>query len=103
MVDFGFVNYFIGLALQGQPLTVYGAGDQRRSLNYVADAVDGLLRAAVAPQSNGQVFFLSSDRSYTVLEIAETIASVFGTTIKQIPWPHNREIIEIGDAQIRNT
>ena len=38
------VPNFIGQALRGEPLTVYGDGSQTRSFCYVADLVDGIYR-----------------------------------------------------------
>ncbi|MBL4658131.1 MAG: SDR family NAD(P)-dependent oxidoreductase [Flavobacteriales bacterium] len=100
--DFGFMNYFIGLALQGKELNVFGEGEQLRSLLYVDDAVDALILAALSEKSNGEVFLASTDQNYKVREIAEAITSCIGGTIKFVAWPKNREVIEIGDAVISN-
>ena len=100
--DFGFMNYFIGLALQGKELNVFGEGEQLRSLLCVDDAVDALILAALSEKSNGEVFLASTDQNYKVTEIAEAITSCIGGTIKFIPWPKDREVIEIGDAVISN-
>ncbi|HEV8352590.1 MAG TPA: UDP-glucuronic acid decarboxylase family protein [bacterium] len=45
------VPTFIGQALAGEPLTVYGTGLQTRSLCYVTDTVDGLFRLLVSPDA----------------------------------------------------
>lgn len=42
---------FIGQALRGEPLTVYGDGSQTRSFTYVSDLVDGLLRLLLSEEA----------------------------------------------------
>lgn len=98
--DFGFMNFFIGLALQGHDLNVYGEGDQKRSVNYIDDAVAALLLAATHDEADGQVFFTGSPTYHTVAEIAAAIAATLGGRLQFVPWPTDREAIEIGDAVI---
>lgn len=100
--DFGFINYFIGLALQGKELTVYGNGQQKRSVLHVDDAVDALLKAAVSNETDKEVFLISSDTQYTVQTVASLIVKYIGGSFKSILWPQNRKRIEIGDAVINN-
>jgi UDP-glucose 4-epimerase len=100
--DFGFMNYFIGLALQGKEVTVYGEGAQLRNISYIEDAVNALILAAQNESSNGQVFFAVADRQYTVAEIAQSIVEIIGGRLSFVEWPKNREVIEIGDAVISN-
>jgi UDP-glucose 4-epimerase len=100
--DFGFMNYFIGLALQGKELTVFGEGLQLRNISYVDDCTAALIMAAMDERSNAQVFFAVADRQYNIAEISEAIAENVGGSVKFIPWPADREIIEIGDAVISN-
>jgi UDP-glucose 4-epimerase len=100
--DLGFMNYFIGLALQGKELRVFGDGAQKRTVIYVGDAVDALLRAAVNPRSEGRVYFAVGDASLSVAEIAREIADGLGGTVGFTEWPVNRAAIEVGDAAISN-
>ena len=100
--DFGFVNYFIGLALQGKELTVFGDGAQRRNVVYVDDCVSALVLAAQSEKSNGEVLFAVGDRQHTVAEVAESISENIGGVVKYIEWPPDRKSIEIGDAVISN-
>ena len=100
--DFGFINYFIGLALQGKELTIYGEGQQVRNVSYVGDSVNALLLAAVSPKSDGEVFYGVSDEHLTVSEIAHKITQHIGGRVRMIPWPKDRETIEIGDTVISN-
>ncbi|MGB7417515.1 MAG: UDP-glucuronic acid decarboxylase family protein [Thermosynechococcaceae cyanobacterium] len=65
------VSNFIVQALQGQPLTVYGTGEQTRSFCYVSDLVDGLMRLM-----NGDhigPINLGNPDEYTMLELAQQV------------------------------
>lgn len=100
--DLGFMNYFIGLALQGKPLTVYGKGSQLRNITYIEDCVGALVAAALSPASDREVFFAVGDRQYSVAEIAEAIVKNVGGEVKYVDWPSERFAIDIGDAVISN-
>jgi UDP-glucose 4-epimerase len=101
--DFGFMNYFIGLALQGKELTVFGDGAQLRNVSYVDDCVEALLRAAVSSAADGQVFFGSADRQHSIADIAAAITTHIGGSIRRVEWPKARAALEIGDAVIDNS
>ena len=70
------VPTFIGQALRGEPMTVHGDGSQTRSLCYVDDLIDGVLRLLVsgypAPVN------LGTEEEVTVLELAELIREATG-------------------------
>jgi nucleoside-diphosphate-sugar epimerase len=64
---------FITQALLNEPLTIYGDGSITRSICYVSDLVDGLMRAMFKPCTAGEVFNLGNTEEHTVLEYAKTI------------------------------
>ncbi|HEY4032819.1 MAG TPA: UDP-glucuronic acid decarboxylase family protein [Ktedonobacteraceae bacterium] len=64
---------FITQALKNQPLTIFGDGTKTRSITYVDDLVEGLVRALLRPNTTGEVFNLGSIEEYTVLEYAHMI------------------------------
>lgn len=100
--DFGFINYFIGLALQDKELTVFGKGNQLRNVCYVRDAVAALIMASQREESDDRVFFAVGDHHYDVAEIARHITEQIGGRLRLVDWPEDRETIEIGDAVISN-
>jgi UDP-glucose 4-epimerase len=100
--DFGFINYFIGLALQGRELTIFGDGSQLRNISFVEDCVAALVMAALDEKSNDHVFFAVADRQHNVAEIAQAIVENIGGKARFIDWPADRKAIEIGDAVISN-
>ncbi len=64
---------FITQALKNEPLTIYGDGKKTRSICFVSDLVDGLMRAMFQPATAGEVFNLGNPEEHTVLEFAQTI------------------------------
>lgn len=64
---------FITQALLNEPLTIYGDGSITRSICYVSDLVDGLMRVMFKPYTAGEVFNLGNTEEHTVLEYAKII------------------------------
>lgn len=100
--DFTFNNYFIGLALQGKPITIYKPGSQLRNVLYVDDAVEALIATALSDKTNKETFFAAGDNHISVAEIAEKTAGIIGGSVKYIDWPRDRKATDIGDAVISN-
>ncbi len=100
---FGFMNFFIGLALQDRDVTVFGDGAQMRNVLFVGDAVEALLTAATHEEAVGEVFFATADSQYSVSIIAERIVALMGSgRVRHVPWPKEKAAIEVGDAVISN-
>lgn len=77
------VSNFLVQALQGQDLTVYGEGQQTRSLCYVDDLVRGLLALAQAPGGNlERPANLGNPHELTVKQIAELAIELVGSSSK---------------------
>lgn len=100
--DFGFMNYFIGLALQGKEIPVFGDGSQLRNISFIQDSVEALIAASQSSQSDGEVFFAVSDTQISVAELSAKITEHIGGRVHFVEWPKNRQAIEIGDAVIGN-
>lgn len=73
------VSNFITQALRGDALTVYGAGEQTRSLCYQSDLVDGLIAMMAHPHDPGPVN-LGNPHELTVREIAERVIGLTEST-----------------------
>ena len=101
--EFTFNNYFIGLALQGREIPVFGDGTQKRNVIYVEDAVAALVCAASSDRSDGETFFAVGDEHFSVAQIAEMTVKVIGKgSVCFVPWPRERRSTEVGDAVISN-
>lgn len=64
---------FAGQALRGEPLTVYGDGQQTRTFCHVADAVDALVGLFDGRAAHGQVYNIGGIREITILDLAKLI------------------------------
>lgn len=73
------VPNFVTQALRGDPITVYGDGTQTRSLCYVSDLVEGLVRAMESPGTKGSVLNLGNPDEHTVMEYARLIKQLAGS------------------------
>ncbi len=71
---------FVAQALNGEPITVYGDGKQTRSFCYVEDMVEGLERVMFSEGISGEVFNLGNPEERTILEVAETIKRITGSS-----------------------
>jgi dTDP-glucose 4,6-dehydratase len=72
------VPNFLTQALRNQPLTVYGDGSQTRSLCYVDDLIEGIVRLLVTEYS--EPVNLGTDDEVTMLQLATRIRDLSGST-----------------------
>lgn len=81
------VPAFIGQALQGKPLTVFGDGSQTRSFCYVSDLIDGIFR--LSQSDYHEPVNIGNPREMTVLEFAQAILKHTGVDLpiihKELP------------------
>ncbi len=95
---YGIVNWFIRLALEGQPLTIYGDGRQVRDYIFVEDVAKAMLALGLAPGTSGQVYNLGTGQGTPFIEMAHLVAAaVPGTEVRQVAWPADRYFVETGD------
>ena len=82
------VPRFVEAALAGEPLIVYGDGEQQRCFAHVLDVVEGLVRILEQPACFGQVINLGSDREISINGLAELVLEVTGSRseIRHVPY-----------------
>jgi UDP-glucuronate decarboxylase len=75
------VSNFIVQALKGNPITIYGDGEQTRSFCFVSDLIDGFLRMMDQTEVVGPVN-LGNPNEFTMIELAELILKLTKTKSK---------------------
>src|ERR1700730_12779777 len=74
------VPNFMKQALRGEPLTVYGDGQQTRSFCYVSDEIDGFLRLSKSDEH--LPVNIGNPNEFTILECAKRVLAVTGSKSK---------------------
>jgi len=85
------VSTFIVQALRGEPLTIFGDGGQTRSLCYVDDMVDALVRLMESPDDVTGPMNLGNPDELTIAEIARRIVAFTGSKseLRFLPLPED--------------
>lgn len=67
---------FVTHALAGEPITIYGDGEQSRCFGWVGDVVNALATLGELENHNGMVFNIGSDEEITINELAELVKTI---------------------------
>jgi len=74
----GVLGIFLGNIMRGEPITIFGDGEQTRDFVYIGDIVEGWVRALSSPATAGQAINLGSGRSLTINQLAEAAIRACG-------------------------
>jgi UDP-glucose 4-epimerase len=79
---------FVGQALEGEPITVYGTGEQSRCFLHVADCVEAVQGLLDSKEAVGRVFNVGHEKEITILELARRVKERTGSDspIRIVPY-----------------
>jgi len=72
------IGIFMNQIMQGQPMTIFGDGKQKRAFSHIDDVAPVIAASIARPASYNQVFNVGADRPYSVLELAQVVAKAMG-------------------------
>lgn len=83
------VSNFIRQAIAGEPITIFGSGDQTRSFCYRDDLIEGMMRMMAAPDDFVGPVNIGNPGEFTIRELAELTVQLCGSssTIVHRPLP----------------
>ncbi|HEX2912761.1 MAG TPA: GDP-mannose 4,6-dehydratase [Chloroflexia bacterium] len=84
------VPRFVRAALRGQPLQVYGDGQQSRCFTYVGDAVRAVMSLMDNPAAVGQVFNIGNPEEVTIEALAHRVVSMSGSSSPIVYLPYEQ-------------
>jgi UDP-glucose 4-epimerase len=74
------IGIFMNQIMQGKPMSIFGDGLQTRAFSYIDDVAPYIAQAPVIPAAKNKIFNIGADTPYTILELAQAVASSFGVT-----------------------
>ena len=93
---YNIVNYFIDQAQNGQSLTIFGKGNQKRDYIYIDDFINALILASTSKKSN-QIYNLGFGQGIKLKDMAKIITKTVGNgRIVYKQWPKDYKQVETG-------
>jgi nucleoside-diphosphate-sugar epimerase len=78
----GVISVFATALLENRSPTIFGDGEQTRDFTYVANVVDGVLRACEAPEANGEVINVATGGRISLNQLFDAIRKLIGADVR---------------------
>ncbi len=80
----GVISQFADALLTGRQPTIYGDGGQTRDFTYVANVVDGVLKACEAPNAKGEVINVATAGRISLNDLVRVMNSIIGSNVQPV-------------------
>ncbi len=87
------IGIFMNQLMQGQPLTVFGDGEQTRAFSYIADVAPVIARSVDIPAARNQIFNVGADTPYSVNHLAAVVMDAMGIRVELNHLPARNEVV----------
>ena len=85
----GVLGIFLGRIQRGEPITIFGDGEQTRDFVYIGDIVEGWVGALANPRATaGKVFNLGSGRPHSINQLADKVLAAHGLSTDRYDVRH---------------
>lgn len=72
------IGIFMKQIMKGEPMTIFGGGDQTRAFSYVGDIAPAIARAPFVAAAQNEIFNIGADEPYSVNSLATHVAAAMG-------------------------
>ena len=92
------VGIFMNQLLKGEPMTIFGDGEQKRAFTHIDDVAPIIAKGPETPEAINQIFNVGADTPYSVNELASVIAKAMGypRNVKHLD-PRNEVVVAFSD------
>jgi len=96
----GVISIFVKSVLSGQAPPIHGDGEQTRDFTYVANVVDGVLKACHAPGASGRVMNVATGGRVSLNQLLASLQAITGTNLEAIHGPDRVGDVKHSQADI---
>src|SRR5678810_386698 len=80
----GVISVFATALIENRPPSIYGDGEQTRDFTYVANVVDGVLRACDAPDASGEVINVATGGRISLNKLFYVMRDIVGASVEPV-------------------
>jgi nucleoside-diphosphate-sugar epimerase len=96
----GVISVFASALIENRSPKIYGDGEQTRDFTYVANVVDGVLRACDAPGASGEVINVATEGRISLNQLFRTMRDLIGASVEPIYEPERAGDVRDSQADI---
>jgi nucleoside-diphosphate-sugar epimerase len=97
----GVISVFATALIENRPPTIFGDGEQTRDFTYVANVVDGVLRACEAPRASGEVINVATGGRISLNQLFYAMRDVIGGSLEPVYAENRAGDVKDSQADIR--
>ena len=87
------VGIFMNKIMQGEPMTIFGDGEQTRAFSYIGDVAPIIAESVDKPEAYNEVFNVGADTPYSVNHVAAAVAQAMGAEPRVAHLPARNEVV----------
>ena len=87
------IGIFMNQAMRGEPMSIFGDGEQTRAFTYIDDVAPVIAHAVDVPAAYGRTFNIGADAPHTVNRLAEVVAAAFGVPLEVVHRAARNEVV----------
>lgn len=88
------IGIFMNQIMSGEPMTVFGDGEQTRAFSYIGDIAPVIARSVEVEGAFNRVFNIGADTPYSVNALAKNVAGAFGVEAVIDHLPQRKEVVD---------
>lgn len=86
------IGIFMNQLMQGQPMSIFGDGEQRRAFSHISDVAPAIARCIHVPGARNQAFNIGADSHHSVNDLARAVAEAMGLEPRVVHHPARKEV-----------
>jgi UDP-glucose 4-epimerase len=95
----GVISECISSAFKNQPVKIHRTGEQRRDFLYVDDAVNGIIKSIAHKAKEFEIFNISGEKTYSLLEMVSLTEKIICTKIKiKFMAPKKQDVLHMEES-----